>query len=97
MTTIRYRMHISVRVRGSLQDLLRSRAKGSYYESDDGKPLTRLQAIDFLVDELAKGHECIPANSSCGNPCKNSSTCKGFDYSKDGGCPGYPIEEGGAA
>lgn len=91
------RVSMSVNVRGSLKSLLRSRAKNSYFSDDDGKPMTRLQAIDCLMDELAKGHECIPADGRCGNPCKKSSKCRGFDYSNGGGCPGYPIEKGGAA
>lgn len=88
----RYYMHISVR--GALMDLSKSRAKGSYWNDDNGKPLTRLQAIDALQDELVKGREKLPLGQDCANPCKHADKgCTGFDYGKNGGCPGYLIKD----
>ena len=90
MTATRLFMHLDVR--GALNHLQRSRAKKSAFTDDQGRPITRLEAIDGLMDELAKGHECMPMSSGCGNPCKKSHLCTGFDYGKNGGCPGYPVE-----
>lgn len=95
MTMTRYYMCLSVR--GAISDLHRRRSKKpTEYRDDNGRPLYRNEAIDALMDELAKGHEVIPMHKGCGNPCKNSCKCAGFDY-KDGGCPGYPIDEENAA
>jgi hypothetical protein len=84
------RMSVCLSVRDAIKEAHRSRAKGSHYNDDQGRPLTRLEAIDALMNELAKGHEVIPLGSECGNPCKNPG-CAGFDYS-GGGCPGYEVE-----
>lgn len=86
-------LYMSLCVRGALRRLQASRAKRSEF-SLNGVPLTRLQAIDALHDELAKGRETIPTHKGCANPCKNSPKCKGFDYSEAGGCPGFPHDEG---
>ncbi len=90
MTARRVTMCLSVR--GALRELNASRAKKSYYNDDDGKALTRLEAIEALQDQLSMGREKIPMSKSCGNPCKNAG-CAGFDYGKEGGCPGYEIED----
>ncbi len=90
-------LYMSLCVRGALKQLTQSRAKKSYFTDDQGRPMTRLQAIDGLMDELSAGHETIPMHKGCGNPCKNSPKCSGFDYGEQGGCPGHPVEEGGAA
>lgn len=87
-------LHMCLCVRGAIKNLHGSRAKRSGFTDDNGRQLTRLEAIDALMDELAKGRETIPMHSGCGNPCKNSRLCNGFDYGPNGGCPGYPIEEG---
>ena len=91
MSATAFFMHLSVR--GALGQLQRSRAKKSAFQDDNGRPMSRLDAIDGLMDELAKGHECLPMNKGCGAPCKNSPLCRGFDYGKDGGCPGHPVDE----
>ena len=88
MGSTTFYMHLCVR--GALNQLHRSRAKKSAFTDDHGRPMTRLEAIDGLMDELSKGHECMPMSKGCGNPCKNSALCAGFDYGKDGGCPGHP-------
>ena len=85
------RSYMCLCVRGAIKNLQGSRAKKSAFTGDDGKPLTRLEAIDALMDELVQGHKVIPMHSGCGNPCKNSCDCAGFDY-EDGGCPGYKLE-----
>lgn len=88
--------HLSLSVRGAIRNLQASRAKKSAFTDDHGRPMTRLEAIDGLMDELAKGRETMPLSKGCGNPCKNSPQCKGFDFGPKGGCPGHPTEEGGA-
>ena len=85
--------YMSICVRGSLDKLMRSRAKMSYF-SENGRTLTRKEAIDSLMDELAKGRETLPCDGKCGNPCKRDARCKGFDYGKEGGCPGHPNDDG---
>lgn len=90
-------IHMCLCVRGAIKNLQESRAKRSGFTGDNGQQLTRLEAIDALMDELAKGRETIPMHKGCGNPCKNSPKCNGFDYGDMGGCPGYPVEEGGPA
>ena len=86
-------LYMSLCVRGALRRLQASRAKRSEF-SLKGRPLSRLEAIDALHDELAKGHETIPTHKGCGKPCTNSPKCKGFDYGPEGGCPGFPHDEG---
>lgn len=87
-------VYMCLNVRGALNDLSRSKQKISYFtDSATGKPISRIDAIDGLCDELTKGHEVIPMHSKCGNPCQNSDKCAGFDYGKDGGCPGYEVED----
>lgn len=86
------RVTMCLSVRGALRELNSSRAKGSYYNDDSGKPLSRMQAIESLQDELSKGREKIPMSKECANPCKHADKgCKGFDYGKEGGCPGHII------
>lgn len=82
-------VYMCLSVRGALRRLAESRAKKSEF-SDNGRPLSRLEAIESLQDELAKGRETLPMGSVCANPCPNAGKgCKGFDYGKGGGCPGY--------
>lgn len=87
------RVSMCISVRGALAELHRSRAKSSYWNDDQGKPLTRLQAIDALCDDLAAGRETLPLGKDCANPCPHADKgCKGFNFGKDGGCPGYWLE-----
>lgn len=68
------------------------RTAKTYMTDDQGRPLSRDQAIDALMDELSQGREVIPMGKHCGNPCPNADKgCTGFNYSKDGGCPGYQV------
>jgi len=76
-------IHICVDIRGAIMRLSQSRAKMAPGMSDDnGRPLTRLQAIDALMCELAKGRKVLPMGNDC----------VGFDYQT--GCPGHQVEEG---
>lgn len=91
-------MHMSVR--GGIKMLQAKRRNAKTYMTDGkGRSLTRDEAIDALMNELANGHEVIPMSPHCANPCAYAS-CKGFDY-KDGGCGGHITGEqpkaGGAA
>lgn len=79
-------------VRGAIKRLSASKARNSEF-SADGQPLSRLEAIDALMDELAQGHYTIPLSKACGNPCPRHAQCPGFNYGKGGGCPGHPIEK----
>lgn len=89
-------LHMCLDVRGALKTLMKSRAKRSAFTDTGGQPMTRMQAIDGLMDELSKGHEVVPMHKGCDSPCRNSAKCKGFDF-KGGGCPGHPVEEGSEA
>lgn len=61
--------------------------------SDNGRTLTPVEAHDFLLGEVAKGHKVIPCSAECGNPCQHASSgCTGFDYS-GGGCPGREVPD----
>lgn len=91
MTTMS--MHMCLCTRGAIRNLQASRSKKTAYQHDDGRPMNKDEAMNALMDELAKGHESIPMSKKCGNPCQNSPLCKGFDYGKDGGCPGHPVSE----
>lgn len=85
------RSYMCVSVGGYLAALKRTRRPDSMF-SENGRPLSRNEAIAYLTIEQNKGHDVIPAHAGCGKPCKNSCKCAGFDY-KGGGCPGYPIDE----
>jgi hypothetical protein len=60
----------------------------TFFEHDDGTPMSPEDALAFLALEKAKGHKVIPCSAECGNPCKHADNgCAGFDF--DGkGCPG---------
>ena len=59
---------------------------------EGGRTLSPEEARDFLMDELAKGHEKIPCEARCGNPCQETG-CEGFDYGEHGGCPGSVVPD----
>lgn len=83
MTMAGETIHVCVSVRGAIRSLTASRAKMAPGMSHaGGRPMTREEAIESLLDELAKGHEVLPF----GDP------CEGFDYS-GGGCPGHEKDD----
>lgn len=87
-------VYMCMSVRGGIRHLqgLRKNAK-TYMTDDQGRALSRDEAINAMMDELAKGRETIPMGPHCGNPCQNSDKgCTGFDYGEHGGCPGYCTE-----
>lgn len=76
-------------VRGGIRMLQTKRSNAKTYMTDgNGRMLSRDEAINSLMDELAKGHEVIPMGEHCKNPCPYAS-CPGFDYGKHGGCGGH--------
>lgn len=87
-----YSMYMCMSVRGGIKSLQSQRGKKTYMTDGAGRSLSKPEAINALMDELAKGHEVIPMNGKCGNPCKQSCACVGFDYA-GGGCPGYEVPE----
>lgn len=91
------RIYMCLSVRGAIRNLQGQRSKKSGFQDDQGRPLSKGQAIDALMDELAKGHETIPMGPKCGNPCGESSKCAGFDHGEEGGCPGYELDDEAAA
>jgi hypothetical protein len=83
-------MFIYMDVRGGIRNLQKQRSKKTYMTDGKGRSLSKDEAINALMDELAAGREVIPMNPKCGNPCQHSDQCKGFDF-KDAGCPGYEV------
>lgn len=81
-------------VRGGIRMLQSKRRNAKTYMTDSrtGRPLSRDEAINELMDELAKGHEVIPMSKHCGKPCAYAS-CPGFDYGERGGCGGHDTGE----
>lgn len=79
-------------VRGAIRNIQSQRSQKTGLQDDNGRPLNKREAIDALMSELVAGRETLPMNPRCGNPCQNSSLCKGFDFGPQGGCPGYPVE-----
>lgn len=84
------RRSMCMNVRGCIYQLREQRSKKTYITDDAGRPLNKEEAISAMMDELEKGHKVIPMNAQCGNPCKQSCACPGFDYT-GGGCPGYEV------
>ncbi len=75
-------VHLCLSVRGALKNMSNSDLANMIVH-DDGSKATADEAKDYLLDELANGHEVIPI----GDP------CEGFDYS-GGGCPGHEVKDG---
>ena len=73
-------IHMGVSVRGAIGRLSRSRAKMAPGMSGNGRPLTRVEAIDALMNHLAAGQELLPLGD-----------CDLWDYKT--GCPGHVIED----
>ena len=86
-------VYMCMSVRGAIRNLQSQRSKHTGFQHDDGRPMTKAEAINALMDELAKGREVIPMKPKCGSPCSVSSKCPGFNYAADmGGCPGFQGE-----
>ena len=71
--------HLCVDVRGALMNW-KARDFEGVFQTDDGKPMSAIEAKAALLDELSKGHERIP----CGN-------CDNFDWKT--GCMGHEEEK----
>jgi len=83
-------VYMCLSVRGAINNLQRQRGKKTYMTDDVGRPLSKPEAINALMDELAKGRQVIPMGQHCANPCPNADKgCTGFDYGEHGGCPGF--------
>lgn len=76
-------IHFCQSVRGALRNWKKQSDVKGIYDTKTGRQSTLKEVKEFLMDELAKGHEVIPI----GDP------CEGFDYKN--GCPGHPKEEQG--
>lgn len=70
------RHHMQLSVRGAIRNRM-----FDGFINEDGTPATREDAEEYLMDQLAEGHELLPM----------SRECEGFDYIK--GCPGHPMED----
>ncbi|WP_211243026.1 hypothetical protein [Sinimarinibacterium sp. CAU 1509] len=79
-------LHINV-----VSFLKRSRFPADYANvfAQGERSLSADEAHAFLLSEHANGHEVIPVDAGCGNPCTRAADgCTGFQY--DGkGCPGH--------
>ena len=71
-------MHMCQSVRGALRNWKAADWRGVMTDTETGRTLSPDEVREFLLDQLAQGHEVIPL----GPP------CEGFDYSGDG-CPGH--------
>jgi hypothetical protein len=83
--------YMCMSVRGGIRHLQSLRKNQKTYMTDDqGRALSRDEAINAMMDELAKGREVIPMTTQCGNPCSNAGRgCTGFNYGEGGGCAGF--------
>lgn len=70
--------HLCLSVRGALHNW-RDRDMKRCFSHDDGRVMTVREAKNFLMDEIAKGHDVIP-----------TCECDNFDYKK--GCLGHSDE-----
>jgi hypothetical protein len=72
-------IHMSICIRGLLKNKLGKKSLKGFFTTDNGKPCTHDQAMDYLMDCLAKGWEVIPMGE-----------CDNFDYKT--GCKGHKTE-----
>ena len=75
-------VHMNLSVTGALMNW-RPRDYRNVFQHPDGRYMDGREAKRALLEELAKGHLCIPI----GGP------CEGFDYG-GGGCPGHDAADG---
>jgi hypothetical protein len=73
-------VHVSLSTRGALRHFV-EREWRNVVSRDDGTYLTPAEVKEYLLCELAEGHEAIPY----GEP------CEGFSFKT--GCPGHPSLE----
>lgn len=82
------KVYMCLSVRGFLRNCKFPKDYRGVFKHDDGRSMEPEEARQTLLDELAKGHEVIPMDAGCGNPCSRKG-CKGFDFAaRMGGCPG---------
>lgn len=67
--------HIGLNVRGAIHN-----RDFNGFTKDDGTPANRDEALDFLLDHVAKGHRVIPLGD-----------CHEFSF--ETGCPGHDQDE----
>lgn len=70
--------HISCDIIGALRDLRRRRGRWSYFNDDDGRPMTRKAAIAGLERELSAGRTGLPG-SGCDNFDPITGRCLGHE------------------
>lgn len=80
MVRTRYHMHMSIRgyLRATKSELNRMARSMT---TSDGKRMTGDSVREWLMDELAQGHEAYPMGE-----------CDNFDWKT--GCKGHPVEDG---
>ena len=57
------------------------------FATESGENLSPESVMAYITLQKAQGHNMIPLNAECGNPCRERG-CAGFDYKKCG-CPGH--------
>ena len=72
--------HLCISVRGALNRPYRYRDLKGMFRHDDDRLMTGREVQQVLIDELAKGHEVIPAGE-----------CDNFDYKV--GCKGHESDK----
>ena len=75
----RTRRHLSTNIEGMLNFM--KGKKITFFDDENGNPMTDTEARKEIAELQAKGHKLIPSNG-----------CEGFDPF-GGGCPGHPIPE----
>lgn len=68
--------HLSLNVRGILENCPDSKIKKLFVDEETGRQLTPSEARGYLLDCLTEGKELLPMGK-----------CEGFDYKT--GCPGH--------
>lgn len=90
---MKIKAYMCISVEGAIKAHRRYKPTDSSWVVQNGRELNNAEYLAHLTIEQAKGRKVIPLNGRCGNPCSNSEHCTGFDYSDEGGCPGYPTEK----
>jgi len=62
-------------------------------DSVSGRHISNADALTQYVCELIKGNYTLPTSPECSALCRNRDRgCVGFDFSENGGCPGFDHE-----